>query len=422
MLGVVAVSLLVAGGAASPGRDLEQRAADLLRRTAGVPPGSAAATSLSRDFTETGAAYLAAGDPARAAELLERAYGLDVENGLALAQLTLAHVRLENFETAAFYLALAEQQSARSPPEIYRILGDVYDALHRLDDATLAWELFQRLGGDDPRTLERLARARRELSLVSGQHSRQEEEFSFYWDPVIPTVTVERVARRLSDSYDEQSRFFETRLPASQVVVLYAGRAYFSLVAVPEWVSGVFDGKIRVSVDSDGGMTPELESVLSHELAHAFVRVASGDAAPAWLHEGLAQWWEGRRIAREEIPRMLEGRAARSLEDLERNLARRTNRSDYRASYVQALALVEYLFETRGGGSIACLLRDLKEGASLSDALRRETGLTADELVRGWNRWAAPGSAGRAPSRDRAPSTRFLEKNSKSRSDPAPPR
>jgi len=374
---------------ASPSaRELERRVTDLFRRAAGTPPGSAAAVTLSKEFTETGAAYLSRGDPGRASELLERAYGLDVENGLALAELTLASVRLESFETAAFYLRLAEQQSARSPPEIYRVLGEVYDSLHRLDDAALAWEQYQRLGGDDPQTLQRLARARRELSVASGQHSLSGEEFSFYWDPSIPEATVAQVARRLSAEYEEQAEFFGTRLPASQVVVLYAGRAYFSLVAAPDWVSGVFDGKIRVSVDPDGGLTAELASVLSHELAHAFVRYASADLAPGWLHEGLAQWWEGRRITRDEIHDLFRGRSPHTLAEMEGNLARHGDRAASRTNYMQALAVIEYLMERHGAGSVACIVRDLGASRSLTEALRLETGLTPEELFRRWKAWA----------------------------------
>ena len=371
-----------------PPADLERRVADLFRRAADIPAGSAAAVTLSKEFTEAGAAYLARGDPGRATELLERAYGLDVENGLALAELTLADVRLENFDAAAFYLRLAEQQSARSPPEIYRVLGEVYDSLHRLEDAALAWEQYQRLGGDDPQILQQLARVRREQSVAAGQNSLSGEEFSFYWDPSIPEATVTRVAQRLSADYVEQAEFFGTRLPASQVVVLYAGRAYFSLVSAPDWVSGVFDGKIRVSVDPDGGLTGDLAAVLSHELAHAFVRYASADLAPGWLHEGLAQWWEGKRITRSEIHDLFKKRSPRTLAEMEGNLARRGDRAAARANYAEALAVIEYLMERHGAGSVACVVRDLGTGRGLAEALRLETGLTPEELFRRWKEWA----------------------------------
>jgi tetratricopeptide (TPR) repeat protein len=388
----VAFLALFAPAAAAPSpssaRELEHRVADLFRRAAGTPAGSAAAVTLSKEFTEAGAAYLSRGDPARATELLERAYGLDAENGLALAQLTLASVRLENFETAAFYLRLAEQQSARSPPQIYRVLGEVYDSLHRLEDAALAWEQYQRLGGDDPQTLQQLARVRRELSVAIGQRSLRGDEFSFYWDPSIPEAAVARVAQRLSTDYEEQSEFFGTRLPAAQVVVLYAGRAYFSLVSAPEWVSGVFDGKIRVTIDPDGGLTADLAAVLSHELAHAFVRYASADLAPGWLHEGLAQWWEGKRITRSEIHDLFRGKSPHTLAEMEGNLARRGDRAASRTNYMQALAIIEYLMERHGGGSVACIVRDLGTGRSVAEALLLETGLTPEELFRRWKEWA----------------------------------
>jgi tetratricopeptide (TPR) repeat protein len=369
-------------------RELEQRVSDLFRKAAGISPGSAAAVALSKEFAQAGAAYLFQRDPGRAAELLERAYGLDVENGLALAQLTLAYVRLENFETAAFYLRLAEEQSIRSPPEIYGVLGEIYYSLNRLEDAVIAWEQFHRLGGDDPRALERLARAKQELSLASGQRALEGEDFSFYWDSAISTDTIRKVSARLAASYREQSAFFGSKLPSSQIVVLYAGRTYFSLVSVPDWVSGVFDGKIRVSLDPDGGLTPELSSVLAHELAHALVRHVSADRAPGWLHEGLAQWWEGRRILRSEIREAFRGHPAHTLAEMEGNLARRSDRAAARTNYVEALALVEYLFERHGSGSVACLVRDLGEGRTLAEALRAETGLTPDELIRRWKEWA----------------------------------
>jgi tetratricopeptide (TPR) repeat protein len=369
-------------------RELEQRVSDLFRRAADIPPGSAAAINLSKEFTQAGASYLSRGDSARAVELLGRAHGLDVENGLALAQLTLAYVRLENFETAAFYLRLAEEQSARSPPEIYGVLGEIYYSLNRLEDAVIAWEQFQRLGGDDPRALERLARAKQEFSLASGQRVLEGEDFSLYWDPAISTDTVREVSARLAASYREQSAFFDSKLPSTQIVVLYAGRTYFSLVSVPDWVSGVFDGKIRVSLDPDGGLTPELSSVLAHELAHALVRYVSADRAPGWLHEGLAQWWEGRRILRNEIREAFRGHPAHTLAEMEGNLARRSDRAAARTNYIQALALVEYLIERHGSGSVACLVRDLGEGRNLAEALRLETGLTPEELIRRWKDWA----------------------------------
>lgn len=375
----------VAGGRPDP---LANRVAALYRRAGTVAPSTSAAGTLSREFTEVGHAYLEQGEIGRAIELLEEAYGWDPANGLALAELTLAYVRAGNFDFSRFYLHLAEAQSPRSPPDIYGILGEVYYALNRLDDAIVAWEQYRKLGGENPRSLERIARALQEISLGSGQQVIYGENFTVFFDRGIPKAVVEQAAVALEEDYRAQSRFFQTALPRSQVVILYAGRAYFSLVSVPDWVSGVYDGKIRVALDSYSGWVLLLREVLAHELAHALIRLASRDRAPGWLHEGLAKWWEGERLSLREIREAFSDRTPYSLRDMEGNLARKADRAAARGNYVQALGLVQYLVQRSGEGSLACLVMGLGEGLSLSDALYRETGLTSERLVSEWKKWA----------------------------------
>jgi tetratricopeptide (TPR) repeat protein len=370
------------------GDSLHERLREVRRRSEGVRPGTAEARVVAAELSEIGAGYLEKRDFGRAVELLGEALGFDSDNGIVLALLTLAYVRQEEFDFARFYLDLALQRAPRAPPRAYEILGEVYYSWNRLEDAVLAWEHFRELGGNNPATLKRLAHARQELSLASGQRTLEGEGFSLFWDPAIGAEDIRRISDRLAESYREQSDFFGMRLPASQIVILYAGRAYFSLVSVPDWVSGLFDGKIRVSLDPEGGLSPELVAVLSHELAHAFVRHVSGDRAPGWLHEGLAQWWEGRRLMRSEIHEAFRGRSPHTLAELNGNLARRADRAASRTNYVEALGLVEYLVERYGSASVACFTRDFGEGRSLAEALRLEFGLTAEELFRRWKDWA----------------------------------
>jgi tetratricopeptide (TPR) repeat protein len=258
---------------------LERELAAIRRSFAGVAPGSPQAPLFASRLAEVGREYLDRGEVSRAQELLEEAYGLDEENGLTLAELTLAYVRAEDFPFARVYLELAEQRAPQAPPEVYAVLGEAYYSWNRLDDAVVAWDHFQRLGGSDPRVLARLDRARQELSLSSRQRFLDSDDFAFFFDAAIPRELVERADAHLRQSYSEQAEFFGRRLPSTQIVLLYARRAYFTLVSVPEWVSGVFDGKIRVAADPDGGFTPSLAAVLSHELAHALVRASSRDRA-----------------------------------------------------------------------------------------------------------------------------------------------
>jgi len=369
--------------------DLEKELAALRRRSVAVAPSTPAAKELAGELWRIGQAYLEQGETGRAIELLEEAYGLDETNGLVLASITLAYVRAENYAFAHLYLELAERRAPQAPPEIYGTLGDVYDALNRTEDAVLAWEQFERLHGNDPAILRRLARARQELSISRGQRFLEAENFAIYSDSVIPPPMVEQLAAKLAEAYAAQTRFFGTDLGATQVVVVYAGRNYFSLVSIPDWVAGVFDGKIRICMNPDTGVTPDLEGLLGHELAHAMIRKASGDRAPGWVHEGLAQWCAGRRLTTHDLREIFSGgRRTVSLSEMEGRLGHKSDRATARASYAEALGLVEYLVQHRGEGTVVCLVKAFAEGLSTEEALRRETGMTGAQLVAAWKSWA----------------------------------
>jgi hypothetical protein len=54
-------------------------------------------------------------------------------------------------------------------------------------------------------------------------------------------------------------------------------------------VLGLFDGKVRVPLGDVRRFNPFVVSILTHELAHALITEKTGDRAPRWFQEGLAQ-------------------------------------------------------------------------------------------------------------------------------------
>lgn len=369
--------------------DRDRAVAELHRRAQEVAPGSAAAREVADGLAKLGRQCLSEGQTGCAVELLGEALALDERNGLVQAELTLAFVRSEDFDSARFYLKRAEAGAAGAPPEIYAVLGDIYDGLHRLDDAVDAWTEFARLGGQDPERLSRLARVREERALARGQRSLATDHFGIFADVAVCEETVSEAALALEGVYGGQASLMGAPLAATQIVVLHAGRHYFSLVSAPEWASGLFDGKIRVTLAPDGAEPAGLDAVLAHELAHALVRLASRGAAPAWLHEGVAQWCEGRRLPARSVSGALGVPPAGSLDALERRFGGKLDVAAARATYAEALSILEYLLAIRGEGALRCVLARLAEGATVSSALRSEAGLTPAELYAGWRRWAA---------------------------------
>lgn len=334
--------------------------------------------------------YAARGESGRAAELLREAAELDPDDGEILARLTLVHLQAGEIEFAreAVDEAAARSDLRLGPASLWQEAAEKFASVHRIEDSIAAWELVEVHGAAAPEVSARLGRARREAAATPGQKIRQGDRFTVYADATIPEEVVARAEAHLDEEYARQGRFFGgPPLPTPQVVILYSGRRFFSLVSVPDWVSGVFDGKIRVSLEAGTGFTPEVASVLSHELAHAWIRFLTNDQAPGWLHEGLAQWCEGRRLPRRDLKASFASRPALSLERLEGNFARRSDVAAVRANYIQALGIVEFLAAARGEGALVCIVRDLGEGAALPEVLARETGLSPAELVSKWMEW-----------------------------------
>ncbi|MEZ4334550.1 MAG: hypothetical protein R3F35_22575 [Myxococcota bacterium] len=108
--------------------------------------------------------------------------------------------------------------------------------------------------------------------------------------------------RELEAAYDRLSRTLELR-PARKLAVTIWDPALFDarfagLFRFP--AAGFYGGSIHVR----GGtrVTPALVRVLHHELVHAALDAeAPGVVLPAWLNEGLAEWFEARSVGRPSL-------------------------------------------------------------------------------------------------------------------------
>jgi tetratricopeptide (TPR) repeat protein len=387
--GILILVSFVAAAPQKPG--LQERLDALRREAAGRNPPSPHV--LSERLTAIGNEFVRDGRFPEAIELFSEALGYDPESGDALSELIIAYLHNGDVEFADFYLeqATAGGVSRSSTPDRYRTIGDLFASLHRLEEAVSAWDSFRRLGGSDPALDARLDRARRELSIRQPQRVRTSDRLLLYTDASISEAVTDRVEEHLEAELETLRRFFASDEQVdTQVVVLYDGRGYFSLVSIPTWVSGVFDGKIRVSLESPARWSAELAGVLSHELAHSYLRAVSRGRAPAWLHEGLGQWFAGERLPRRDLGSWFSRQKVRSIGEMDAFLAHRTDREGARDVYLEALGLTQFLIEERGTGAVRCLVADLGAGIPFEEAVRRQTAWTGEQLVSHWK--AAIGS------------------------------
>jgi len=163
-------------------------------------------------------------------------------------------------------------------------------------------------------------------------------------------------------------------------VILYEAAQFQDVARVHGWVTGLFDGKIRLPA---AGVLPprnELERILAHEYAHAAIHDLSRGRAPRWLHEGLAQALEG------AIPDpMLRVPGRPALAGLEALLAD-PDPARARTGYDVALWVVQDLLDRGGAPAIRDLMARLGRGEPIVTAVPSVYGLSLAELEHQWRR------------------------------------
>jgi hypothetical protein len=177
----------------------------------------------------------------------------------------------------------------------------------------------------------------------------------------------------LERAYADLVRDFGSGPVEKVVVVVYAERDFQAATHAPSWANGLFDGRVRVPARGITGVTPELLSVLRHEMTHSFVHFRAKGRAPKWLNEGLAQLEEGKTAApyAAELARAYAARGTFSLSALEGGFTG-FSASQARSAYAISLAAAEMLRDSHGFGALSHLLDRLGEGESLEEAMREE--------------------------------------------------
>jgi hypothetical protein len=228
---------------------------------------------------------------------------------------------------------------------------------------------------NDPGTQALLARVRKGMEDERGMAEQKLSHFHVRYDGDAHEgvgreilASLERHFATLAVTLDHQPR---TTIP----VILFTREGYYDASGAPAWSGGVFDGldgRIRVPIGGlDERLTPDMDSTLLHELTHAFVNDRTRGVAPRDLHEGLAQYMEGKRVAslltQPQLTALADGRIG-----------------GVSGFYLGALSYVEYLVSLRGMGGINDLLRAMGETGNVDQAFTQVHGQTHQNSRRAW--------------------------------------
>jgi tetratricopeptide (TPR) repeat protein len=301
---------------------------------------------------------------------------------VTLVRLAYVHLRRSEYSSALEYLDRARGATPNSVA-VARLSGWAYYGLDRLDEAIAQWKIAQQIE-PDPDVAKLLEKAETDREAESGFRSGQTSHFTLHYEGSAAPQLASEILRTLEEDY--RSIQGELRFAPQEpvAVVLYTQQGFRDITRAPSWAGAWNDGRIRVPVQGVAFVSEPMARILKHELTHSFVRQKTQGHCPQWLHEGLAQWMEGRRTGESAraLVEMYERRATPPLKMLEGSWMEYSS-GQAGLAYAWSLAATEYIVANSGIWGVERLLESLAAGSAIEPALGSALQTNYGDIERG---------------------------------------
>ena len=311
-----------------------------------------------------------AGRFADAVALLRKAVALpwaDIEVRHLLLDDLMSSADWPGTEAYARQLVAADSTDA----EAWYALGYALFRLDRSAEAIPALRTCLSLKPDD-QTQALLARIEKTRADERGMTEQKVARFHVRYDGDEHVEIGHEIVAALERHYATLENALDHRPSNAVPVILFSGEKYHEAAGVPFWAGGSFDnldGRIRMPIGGlTRSLTPMIDSILMHELTHAFIADRSRGLAPRDVQEGMAQYMEGHRSSSSALTA----------------LAKEQGGNTVRGFYAGALAFVEYLVGQRGAGGMNDLIKAMGETGSVNEAFTRVYGQDHEAIRKAW--------------------------------------
>jgi tetratricopeptide (TPR) repeat protein len=290
------------------------------------------------------------------------------------------HLGRTEYTEALNYLERARRAAPESA-DVAKLTGWAYHGQNKMEQAIQEWKRAYKLRPDYD-VLLAINKAERDAKEESAYKEGESLHFLLrYHGEAAP-----QLARDVLRTLEGHFRALETDLnftpPETIGVVLYTDEAYFDITGSPAWAGAVNDGRIRIPVQGLDSMTGDLSRTLKHELVHSFLTQKTRGRCPTWLHEGLAQWYQGRRGNAEVAEWLIVNAANNRIPSLALMDGSWMNLPPaiVRTFYVSSLLVIEYLVQRYGMGDIERLLSRLPNESTSEEAIKAVYRMDYSEL------------------------------------------
>lgn len=145
--------------------------------------------------------------------------------------------------------------------------------------------------------------------------------------------------------------------------VLYTDQEFYDITGFPPWIGGAYDGRIHLPLANANTESEAFKKVVKHELTHAILHQATEGRCPTWLHEGLAQYFDGSILKGEK--ELLKELERGSIPPLNSPSFLLMERDKSILLYQLSLAAVFFLKERGSMGSISNFIKKIGDGEDI---------------------------------------------------------
>jgi len=279
------------------------------------------------------------------------------------------HLRRSEFTQALDYLERANRVAPNSP-DVAKLLGWAYHGSNKIDAAVREWKRAIALR-PDPDVERALEKALKDQQTESEFREGETRHFTLRYHGGAEPQLAREVLRTLEAHFQSIETELNYTPPDAIGVILYTEQEFVDVTRAPSWAGALNDGRIRIPVQGLTSVTQELSSTLKHELTHSFIFQKTRSRAPIWLHEGIAQWMEGKRAEESSnlVIQAYEKKVYVPLRMMERTFSGMPSEVAAYA-YAWSLSVVEYIVQANGSGDIARILDRINTEPTAQDAVR----------------------------------------------------
>ncbi len=274
-----------------------------------------------------------------------------------------------------------------SDTTILRLLGEAYYKIDDFEEAMNHWEEALRILPADTGLKKNLAKVIREWSVQKNFEEFHSKYFKISFSPALSRDKAYAVYNSVKEAVwtvGKDLRFY----PAKQVSVFVYPREEFEKIFQPhKHLVGLFDGKIRLSINDDTG--PEkISELVRHEYTHVVLFELTKEKIPVWLNEGLARFEEKRNqpVDFTELKNLARQKKLIPFYKLSEIFSNLENFDQAHLAYMQVHSLVKYIIDEYGMWMVRKMIELFNQGKTEREVIKEVLRIEPEQLEKEWRK------------------------------------